>query len=157
LDRQAIKDIAPILIGFVDRQVVRRETMASALPNGNWITQISGGLSIAEIQEYLRIWDFVQGIQLNEAPDTLIWRWTADGTYTSRSTYKALHIAPLPMPGCKRIWCTWAPLRVKIFLWLALRRRHWMADRLQRHGLPTAVNCFLCDQQPETNDNIHYK
>ena len=40
-----------------------------------------------------------------------------------------------PLLGHKLIWKTWAPLRIKIFLWLAFRRRHWTGDRRLRHGL----------------------
>jgi hypothetical protein len=49
----------------------------------------------------------------------MVWRWTADGTYSSRSASRALYSASHPITGCKRIWTTWTPLRVKVFLWLA--------------------------------------
>ena len=49
---------------------------------------------------------------------------------------------------------TWAPLRVKLFLWLVLRRRHWTADKRRRHGLDTHELCFLYAQEPETIDDI---
>ena len=52
------------------------------------------------------------------------------------------------------IWKTWAPLRVKIFLWLAFRRRHWTADCRARHGLDAREQCYLCDQATETIDHI---
>jgi hypothetical protein len=52
------------------------------------------------------------------------------------------------------IWDTWAPLKIKLFLWLAIRKRHWMADRRQRHGLEANDLCFLCDQEPKTIDHI---
>jgi hypothetical protein len=49
---------------------------------------------------------------------------------------------------------TWAPLRVKLFMWLALRGRQWTADRQRRHGLEANDHCFLYDQQAETIDHI---
>jgi len=52
------------------------------------------------------------------------------------------------------MWKTWAPLRVKIFLWLAFRRRHWTADCRARHGLDAREQCYLCDQATETIDHI---
>lgn len=51
------------------------------------------------------------------------------------------------------LWKTWAPLRIKIFMWLAFRRRLWTADRRRRHGLQTRDACYLCDQEPES---IHH-
>jgi hypothetical protein len=47
-----------------------------------------------------------------------------------------------PIPGCSRI------------LWLAIRGRHWTADRRRRHGLDADEHCYLCDQDPETIDHI---
>jgi hypothetical protein len=52
------------------------------------------------------------------------------------------------------IWKIWAPLKVKIFLWLALKRRHWTADRRHRHGLDAQTICSLCGMEPETNDHL---
>jgi hypothetical protein len=45
-------------------------------------------------------------------------------------------------------------MRMKIFLWLAFRRRHWTADRRIRHNLEASETCLLCDQEPETIDHI---
>jgi hypothetical protein len=45
-------------------------------------------------------------------------------------------------------------MKVKIFLWLAFRRRHWTADRRARHGLEAREECLLCDQAPETIDHL---
>jgi hypothetical protein len=59
-----------------------------------------------------------------------------------------------PIPGCIRVWELWAPLKVKLFLWLAVRRRQWTADRRRRHGLDARDNCFLCDHDSETIDHI---
>jgi hypothetical protein len=65
-----------------------------------------------------------------------------------------MHIGSITMPGHKLIWKTWAPLRVKIFLCLALKRRHWTGDRRMRHGLETRELCYLCDQGQETINHI---
>ena len=39
-------------------------------------------------------------------------------------------------------------------LWLAMKRRHWTADRRTRHGLDARDRSYLCDQAPETIDHI---
>jgi hypothetical protein len=56
--------------------------------------------------------------------------------------------------GHNLVWKTWAPLKIKIFLWLALRRRHWIGDRRRRHGLDAREQCHLCDQEIETIDHL---
>jgi hypothetical protein len=79
-------------------------------------TTIRGGLSIPAIADYLCIWRAIQGMALTEAPDQLIWTWASDGKFTVHSAYEALHSASHPVSGCIRIWESWAPLRVKLFL-----------------------------------------
>lgn len=106
------------------------------------------------IVEYLKVWDLVQDTVLNDEEDRLVWRWSSDGTYSSRLAYWVLFLPTYPAADFDRTWATWAPLRVKIFLWLALRKRHWTADRRQRHGLDAAEYCYLCDQEAEPIDHI---
>ena len=113
-----------------------------------------GGITSAAFPDYLKLWDAVSQCQLSDEEDSLIWRWTPDGQYSATSAYRALLTASLPVRGCSRIWKIWAPLRVKIFLWLAIRGRHWTADRRRRHGLQAVDSCYLCDQDPETIDHI---
>jgi hypothetical protein len=47
-----------------------------------------------------------------------------------------------------------APLKVKLFMWLAARRHHWMADQRRRHGLDVHDTCCFCDQESKMIDHI---
>ena len=62
----------------------------------------------------------------------------------------AMFFSSIELPHWRLIWRPWAPLRVKIFFWLALRDWCWTAERLARHGLPHGSVCPLCDQATET-------
>ena len=50
----------------------------------------------------------------------------------------------------KRMCKTWAPLKCRVFIWLAVKNRCWMADRLAKRGLPHPGSCPLCDQAEKT-------
>ncbi|WVZ91592.1 hypothetical protein U9M48_037742 [Paspalum notatum var. saurae] len=126
--------IAPILFKFVRARAKRTRTVAEALPQRRWVSDIDGGLSVAAIVDYLRLWDALDGVNLVEVKDRIVWRWTSSGDYSAKSAYK------------KR----WAPLRVRIFAWLACRGRLWTADRRRRHGLDANEHCFLCAAEPES-------
>jgi hypothetical protein len=78
---------------------------------------------MAAIADYLSVWHQISNLQLTDTADKLIWKWTSDGKFIVRSAYGALHVGSHPIPGCDLIWETWAPLRVKLFMWLALRGR----------------------------------
>jgi len=154
LDGVSIRTLAPTLLTFVPKRIANRLTVAEALPGRHWVRTIGGGVTAPATVEYLRLWHAVSGITLNENQDRMVWRWTSDGGFTVRLAYRALHLGSHPIPGCVRVWEVWAPLRVKLFLWLAIRRRQWTADRRRRHGLDARSACYLCDQQDETIDHI---
>jgi hypothetical protein len=111
-------------------------------------------MSTTAVAEYLDLWDATTGVRLGEQPDRVVWHWTPDDKYSTRSAYKMLHMGSIPFRGHSLIWKTWAPLTVKIFLWLMFRRRNWTNDRQARHGLEAREECYLCDQAPETIDHI---
>ena len=77
-----------------------------------------------ELTDYLHLWATIDDFQLGDQPDRMVWRWTADGTYTAKSAYNIMHTGSIKMSGHRLVRKTWAPLRVKIFLWPALKRRH---------------------------------
>ena len=49
---------------------------------------------------------------------------------------------------------SWALLKCKIFIWLALLDHCWTAERLARHGLPHAQLCLFYDQEPESMHHL---
>ena len=155
LDGQAIADLAPTLFAAVNKRVRSRLTVVEAMHDRQWVRGIQGGLSVTAIAEYLQLWSRLDNVQLQPAQDDqCIWRWTNNGQYSAKSAYLMLHQGSATFPGHKLIWQTWAPLKVKIFLWLAFRQRHRTADRRARHGLETHTNCPLCDQELETSDHL---
>lgn len=150
-----MESIAPWLCKVVSARVKKRRTVAQALHGGRWLRDISGSLSVAAIVDYLKVWDRMSAVQLNqEREDNFIWRWTPNGNYSACSAYKMLHHGSVPFAGHDLIWKTWAALKVKLFLWTAFRQRLWTADRHRRHNLDTHSNCPLCYQEPETGDHM---
>ena len=105
--------------------------------------------------EYLLLWDQLDGVHLNQ--DTLDqhrWKLTQSGIYTSKSAYEALFVGSIKFIPWKRIWKSWAPLRCKFFVWLAIKQRLWTADRLARRGLQHPPACLFCDQAQETAPHL---
>ena len=109
-----------------------------------WVRGIQGGLSVQAIADYLQLWSRLAVVQLQpDQDDQCIWRWTSNGQYSAKSAYMMLNQGLSTFSGHKLIWQTWTTLKVKIFLWLAFRQRHWMADRRERHDLETHTQIAL--------------
>lgn len=112
----------------------------------------------AALVELNRLGERLADVQLQPGiSDTFRWRWTADGNYSARSAYRALHVGSTKLNGAKLIWNCWAPLKVKFFLWPAFHRRLWTADRRLRHGLQADAVCKLCDQADETSEHMLFQ
>ncbi|WVZ79516.1 hypothetical protein U9M48_027087 [Paspalum notatum var. saurae] len=151
----SVEDIAPAVIELVAKRTRSSQSVAVALQGNQWIRELRGGLSVQAINQYLKLWDAVQEIRLSPSvPDRILWRWSSDGHFSVHSAYQLLHEGSILQLEIAIIWKTWAPLRIKIFLWLAWRRRLWTADRRHRHGLDARTACFLCDAADETCDHL---
>jgi hypothetical protein len=77
--------MAPTLFKKAKRKNI---TVHKALQESKWISHILPILTAEEIQEYIKLWETVQQIVLDpDREDTIVWRWTADGEYTTKSAY----------------------------------------------------------------------
>jgi len=133
LGGSTLAELAPNLLQAIPRRVFKSRTVAQALQNRGWVRDIKGELSVQVLMEYLQMWDRVDGITLQQGiPDQFRWKLTQSGSYSSKSAYAACFVSSIRFPSWRRIWKSWAPLRCKFFLWLAIRQRIWTADRLAK-------------------------
>ena len=148
---QSLLDLAPVLVVAVPKRILNRRTVAQALLNRTWIRDIQGALSVQVIMDYLHLWDILEEMVLiPDRDDIHYWKHTSSGHFSSKSAYRAFFTGAIAFEPWKRLWRSWAPLRCKLFLWLAIRNRCWTSDRLARRGLPHLVRCSFCDQDDET-------
>ena len=119
-------------------------TVAAALRNNSWVSDIRGGLSVQALGEYLDLWDVIAGISLDPASrDEMIWKAAPDGVFSMRSTYSLFSAGRMKCPLGKIIWKSRAPARCKFFMFLAMRNACLTADNLQRRGWSLAQVCHL--------------
>jgi hypothetical protein len=84
LDGQAIRNIAPDLFALIPKHARKRRTVREATNERRWIADIQGATSS------LALWIRVRDVQLVPVPDTLLWRWTKEVQYSSKSCYEFL-------------------------------------------------------------------
>jgi hypothetical protein len=69
----------------------RTRTVASALSQNNWICDILGPLTVPVLMQYLSLREKLQDMALDQSmPAILEWRWCANASYSSKSTYLAM-------------------------------------------------------------------
>ncbi|KAL6645061.1 hypothetical protein ACP70R_016669 [Stipagrostis hirtigluma subsp. patula] len=150
----ALSELAPAVVNLVPPRIRKQRTVADALLNHGWPSDIQGGLSLIGMFEYFQLWDIIHEVVLIEEEDNHVWRLDSSGHFSSRSAYRAFFNGRMGFEPWKRLWKSWAPAKCKVFLWLAIRNRCWTADRLARRGLPHPDQCPLCDQADEDVQHI---
>jgi hypothetical protein len=88
---RSVQDLLPALFSYAHDSGI---SVAKALANRRWVRDISGGLSLQAIGQYLHLWDVVQETTLTEGQvDRLIWRCSAGGAFTVKSAYNLFFMA----------------------------------------------------------------
>ena len=87
---RSMEEMAPNLYALIPKRRRKKRTVQEALTERWWISDITGALSPLALMQYVRMWTYVQGVQLAEASDRLIWRLTPEAQYSSKSCYEAL-------------------------------------------------------------------
>ena len=73
--------------------------------------------------------------------DSITWKLSASGCYTTSSAYNAQFSNRQITSFKSIIWKVWAPCKIKMFLWLLHLDRLWCNDRLQRRGWENGYFC----------------
>nr|CAD1841683.1 unnamed protein product [Ananas comosus var. bracteatus] len=86
--------------------------------------------------------------------DSILWRWTGDDKFSIKSAsdfllYDGLNNCSLPF-----LWNLKVPLRVKLFIWLAVRNKVLTTDNLMKRGWHGPTICVLCNLEGESLTHI---
>jgi hypothetical protein len=75
VDDTSISRLAPLVSELVPKQIQRSRTVAQALLNATWISDITGALSVSALVQFVRLWSHLQEVHLEaRTPDRFIWK-----------------------------------------------------------------------------------
>nr|XP_045084453.1 uncharacterized protein LOC123493985 [Aegilops tauschii subsp. strangulata] len=130
-------------------------TVSQALQDGRWIRHLRRPLTPAAIIQYTKLWQAVADVHLLlGTPDSVIWRWTPNGAYSSATAYAVQFEGCTRLAGQRHIWAADAPLKCIIFAWLVILGKCLTADNLQKRGWPHDPICSLCRAADECADHL---
>lgn len=148
------KDVAPLIFSISTR---KRWNVKNALQDNAWIAKIDmeATFSIAHVRQYLSLWSRLSAFVLNPGVmDEISWNLTENGTYSSKSAYKAQFYGSIAAPIGSSVWKIWAPPKIKFFSWLFVQDRIWTSDRLERRHWDNCGNCPLCNRVLESVEHL---
>jgi hypothetical protein len=107
------------------------------------------------MEQWYELEQICTGISFSSDCDSLIWTYTASGTYTSSSLYKIIThrgIIPLFIPS---IWSLTVPPRIHIFLWLLSNNKLMTRDNLEKRNMGKPTQCEFCGE-PESITHLFF-
>jgi hypothetical protein len=88
-----------------------------------------------EVREFVLLWQAISNVQgLNELDDTISWRWSADGEYSSSSAYKIQFTTNFCKTHINLIWKAKTEPKYRFFAWTLLHNKILTSDNLQKRG-----------------------
>jgi hypothetical protein len=130
-------------------------SVLNAVQNNKWIDHISPVRSATEIHEYVLLWNHVRRLQLDESSkDSIIWRWTVDGEYTTKSAYQVQFQGTFSRLKITPVWRAKAEAKCKFFAWTLLHKKILTANNLAKRQWPNDPICKLCNTEPETPTHL---
>jgi hypothetical protein len=136
LNGRAPRDIALGLfkLAWRENRTVKEDTTDQHWTRGLWRMD-----TVELMAQYVVLWDAVQQIQLTDAPDQIVWRWTANGAYTTKSAYLAQMKGTYCSFDADAIWHAHAERKHIFFAWLLVRNKILTADKLVATNRPCAL------------------
>ena len=148
----APKNLAPSLFTKSRR---KKFTVQQALHNNFWINQVLPLHSGTEFREYASLWEQISLLDRNpDMEDEIIWRWTSDGEYTTKSAYRIQFVGQAGRQSITPIWKAKAEPKCKFFAWILLHRKILTANNLAKRGWSHDPLCKLCNTTPETPKHL---
>jgi hypothetical protein len=80
-----------------------------------------------------------------DVEDTLVWKWTQHGLYSSSSAYRAQFLGSYINHKISLIWWARTENKYKFFAWVLIQNKLLTSDNLARHGWPHQPSCALCN------------
>jgi hypothetical protein len=150
------EELAPGVFAKVTTRRKNTRLVAEALDGDAWIDDISGEMMAELWSQCLRLWEAVETVErVATRPAHIVWKGAASGGYSAKSTYEMLCHGSVRWSMSRPVWGSFAPMKCKIFAWLALKYRLWTSDRRARHGLQEIPDaCYTCLQEEDNVDHL---
>ena len=124
--------------------------------HGAWAPPLPAALSEQRMTEFLRMQEYLLPRLSTTGDDMWIW---GGPKFTCRAVYCRLRDRAgledqLLLRLWRRVWRSRIPLKIRVFLWLLLRRR-LMTKALRQGWIPSlSAECEMCGASPEDSDHI---
>ena len=130
--------------------------VAHAIADGQWNIDFRRELNVNLLEEWEQLGGLLSDVYLSEGRDEVSLSLERSHKYTTRSLYRLMTSGGVVDYQMMVIWKTNIPLKVKIFMWMAVHDRIQCGVQLKRKQWSCPKECFVCDK-PETTGHILFQ
>jgi hypothetical protein len=148
LDGSSLASSAPDLFKHC---TLRNLSVNTALIDGKWMRHFKRNLPPEALSQFLVVHArLAEIVLLPGVPDSISWRWTENQAYSTSSAYNIQFEGAVRHDFIETIWKSEAPLKCRLFAWLANLGKCNTADTLSKKNYPQNVASVLCLSEEET-------
>jgi hypothetical protein len=92
-----MEEVALDLVAVMLTRCRNRRTVCLALSGNAWLQDITGPLTLLVLLQSVQVREWVDAVQLNDDEDSVSWRWSHSGPFSSSSAYAAMFIGQTGM------------------------------------------------------------
>lgn len=122
----------------------KKNSVPADLLHDNWTRGLWRMTTAEEMAQFIDLWERLQEVQLTDQPDSITWRWTVHGYYTTKSAYQAQFTGSFSTFNTSALWKAQTEGKHRLFAWLLIHCRIMTADRLSARNWP----CSGCSPLP---------
>jgi hypothetical protein len=100
---------------------------------------------------WLEVVQLASTIRVSEEEDALIWSFSSNGVYTSRSLYRVINFRDVRPVYTPSVWALKIPPRVLFFLWLLSKNKTLTRDNLAKRQKVENLMCLFCEEMESCN------
>ena len=118
----------------------KTRTVQNKLQGRNWMKSLFRISTLAQIDQFVSLWECLSEVALQPWPDTITWQWTASGVHSAAATYRCQFAGTHTPFKAAKIWRAHVEPKCRFFAWLYTARSSRPHDPI----------CKLCHIHPET-------
>ena len=121
-----------------------------------WTIPFCRPLGACDIPVWEALMDRLDSVHLFAATDTPVWELEKSGKYSTKSMYQFLSHRGVINKRLKKLWACRLPMKLKVFLWLAVHGRLQTGAALKQKKWKGSANCHICGEV-ESVDHIFFR
>jgi len=134
------------------KDALAQDYMCEGGPN----IQFNRSFGALEIVEWEELVAKLSNVSLQPGKDKPVWAFEKSGCYSTKSMYRFFMFRGVRSKQLDKLWKSKLPMKLKIFMWLALHKRLQTGVALKKKKWKGDANCILCNS-PETVNHILFQ